>query len=113
MATPSFIDCCAEPELAWVRTLYESHHDQESLLRCTACRTFWFHRFHEFPDWSGGGADDLTTWYSRLAADEGERLRDAAAPAAEDLSFLRTRPSWMDDARGSRRVDGAPDHPYG
>ncbi|WUD70952.1 hypothetical protein OG937_04295 [Streptomyces sp. NBC_00510] len=112
MATPSFIDCCAGPELAWVRTLYESHHDQESLLCCTGCRTFWFHRFHEYPDWSGGG-DDLTTWYTRLTPAEGERLRDAADPSAEDLSFLRTRPGWMDDARGSRRVDGAPDHPHG
>ncbi|MFF7209699.1 hypothetical protein ACFZAU_04060 [Streptomyces sp. NPDC008238] len=112
MATPSFIDCCAEPELAWVRTLYESHHDQESLLSCTGCRAFWFHRFHGFIDWSGGG-DDLTTWYSRLTPEEGERLRDVADPAAEDLSFLRTRPSWMDDARGPRQVAGAPDHPHG
>ncbi|MDX2643239.1 hypothetical protein PV341_06550 [Streptomyces sp. PA03-1a] len=112
MANPSFIDCCAGPELAWVRTLYESHHDQESLLCCAACRTYWFHRFHEYPGWSGGG-DDLTTWYTRLTPAEGERLRDTADPSAEDLSFLRTRPGWMDDARGSRRVDGAPDHPHG
>ncbi|MDX3072560.1 hypothetical protein ACIP98_19225 [Streptomyces sp. NPDC088354] len=111
MATPSYLDCCAAPELDWVRTLYGSAHDQESLLRCGACLVFWFHRFHEYPDWSGGN-DDLTTWYSPLTTAEGERLRDSTDPSGEDLSFLRSRPSWMDDARGVRRVDGAPDRPY-
>jgi hypothetical protein len=109
--TPSYIDCCTEPELAWVRTLYESRHDQESLLRCTGCLTFWFHRFHEYTGWSGGD-DDLTSWYSRLTTAEGERLRDAADPSAEDTSYLRTRASWMDHGEGVRPVDGAPPHPF-
>lgn len=111
MATPSYIDCCAEPGLDWVLTLHQSTHDQETLLRCTACRAFWFHRFHEYADWAGGN-DDLTSWYSRLTATEGERLRDSANPSGEDLSFLRTRPSWMDDAQGIHQVEGAPDRPY-
>lgn len=111
MSTPSFLDCCAEPRLQWLRTLYESHHDQESLLRCAACRTFWFHRFHEHPGWVDGD-DDLTSWYTPLTTAEGERLRDAPDPSAVDLSFLLSRPSWMDDAQGVRRVDGAPNRPY-
>lgn len=112
MATPSYIDCCTGPALDWVRTLYQSAHDQESLLRCAGCLTFWFHRFHEYTDWSDG-SDDLTSWYSRLTAAEGERLRDSTDPSAEDLSFLRTRSSWMDDARGVHRAEGAPDRPFG
>lgn len=111
MATPSYIDCCTKPELHRVRTLYKSNHDLESLLRCTTCQTFWFYRFHEHVDWSSGD-DDLTSWYSRLTTTEGERLRDTTDPSGEDISFLRTRPSWMDDAQGIQQVDGAPDHPY-
>jgi hypothetical protein len=110
MTTPKYIDCCARPKLDWVRTLHESNHDLESLLQCGSCRTFWFYRFNEYVSWSGD--DDLTSWYTQLTTAEGERLRDTTDPSGEDVSFLRARPSWMDDAQGVRRVDGAPNHPY-
>jgi hypothetical protein len=109
METPSCIDCCRRPKLRWVRTLDESTHELESVLRCGRCRTFWFYRFHEHVDWSGGG-DDLTSWYTQLTVAEGERLRDTTDPSGEDISFVRNRPSWMWDAHGVRRVGGAPTH---
>ncbi|GAB3879153.1 hypothetical protein ACFQ1S_17865 [Kibdelosporangium lantanae] len=112
MATPKFIDCCARPELEGVRTLYESTHDLESVLRCTRCETFWFYRFNEYVDYAGGD-DDLTSWYTQLTTAEGERLRDTTNPSGEDTSFLRNRPAWMHDARGTQRVGDSPDHPFG
>ncbi|MBW8699539.1 hypothetical protein MBT84_08045 [Streptomyces sp. MBT84] len=111
MNTPDFIDCCRTPELGVVRTLYESHHDMESLQQCASCGTYWFHRFHERIDWTSGD-DDLTSWFTALTDEEGARLRIMTEGRNEDLSFLTTRPSWMDDHDGVRRVDGAPDHPW-
>jgi hypothetical protein len=111
MTPPSrFLDCCDAPELTRLRVLYESTHDAESLQQCESCGRFWFYRFHEYVNWSGGN-DDLTSWYSQLTPEEGERLRDTTDPGQVDLSVPLTRPSWMDDAAGVRRVDHAPDHP--
>ncbi|NUS74173.1 MAG: hypothetical protein HOQ05_12305 [Corynebacteriales bacterium] len=111
MPTPPYINCCDNAKLDRVRTLYQSNHDVEALLRCATCASFWFYRFHEYTNWSGGD-DDLTRWHSPLTAIEGERLRDTNDPTKEDLSFLRERPSWMGDDRGVRWVNGAPDHPF-
>jgi hypothetical protein len=111
MKTPDYLDCCRTPELRGLRSLYESAHDAESLEQCASCGTYWFYRFHEYINWSGG-EDDLTSWYTALTTDEGERLRDTTDRDAEDLSFLTTRPSWLDDNDGVRRVNGAPDHPW-
>lgn len=109
--TPDYLDCCRSPELRALRTLYESAHDAESLQQCASCGTFWFYRFHEHVNWSTG-VDDLTSWFTALTLDEGERLRDATDCDGVDLSFLTARSSWLDDADGARRVDGAPDHPW-
>jgi hypothetical protein len=102
--TPREIDCCGHPDLNALRTLYESRHDMESLVQCASCGTYWFYRFHE--------RVDLTSWFTPLTEDEGERLRQTTDRDSEDLSFLTTRASWMDDEDGVRSVDGAPDHPW-
>jgi hypothetical protein len=56
--------------------------------------------------------DALTSWFSRLDEEEAERIRAAEDPAAVDLAFLEQRPSWMDDAEGSRQVPGQPSRPW-
>jgi hypothetical protein len=109
--TPDYIDCCRQPELRGLRVLYESSHDVESLSQCASCETYWFYRFHEYVNWSGGD-DELTSWFTPLTEDEGGLLRHATDRGNVDLSFLKTRPSWMDDKDGVRRVNGEPDHPW-
>jgi hypothetical protein len=111
MATPDYLDCCQRPELRVSRVLYQSTHDAESLHQCAACGTYWFYRFHEYVNWSTG-EDDLTSWYTPLSVDEGERLRNTTDRDGEDLSFLASRPSWLDDGEGARRVQGTPDRPW-
>lgn len=107
MSNDSFLDCCQDPSLARVKTLYETVHDAEALMRCASCSTFWFYRFSEWVNWNGG-RDDLTSWYTQLTAAEGEAL---AAGQELDLAFLRDRPSWMDDNGTITRVPGTPGHP--
>jgi hypothetical protein len=109
MPTPTFLDCCDAASLETVRLLYESYHDLEALQVCTCCKTYWFYRFSEWVNFSGGD-DDLTSWYTRLTTDEGTTLAHADRNTV-DLAYLRARSSWMDDRDGARRVDGAPDHP--
>jgi hypothetical protein len=109
--TPTYLDCCDRPDLNGLRVLYQSSHDMESLGRCASCGTYWFYRFHEYVTWSAGG-DEVTSWFTRLTEDEGERLRRTTDRDAEDLSYLTTRASWIDDANGVERVTGAPDHPW-
>jgi hypothetical protein len=109
--TPHYIDCCRRPELRVQRTLYEAIHDLEALHRCASCGTYWFYRFHEYVDWAAGD-DDLTSWFTALTGEEGERLRNMTDHDAEDLSFLATRSSWRDDKDGVERVDGAPGRPW-
>jgi hypothetical protein len=109
MQEPTFLDCCDTVSLRPVLVLYESNHDLEALKICAACHAYWFYRFSEYVDWSGGD-DDLTSWYTRLSAEEGAALTHADRTTV-DLAYLRHRPSWMDDRDGVRRVPGAPDHP--
>jgi hypothetical protein len=111
LETPNYIDCCSRPRLHGLRTLYESSHDLESLRQCTSCGGYWFYRFHEYVNWHDG-EDDVTSWFTPLTKEEGERLIHAAERAREDLSFLATRASWIDDKNGARPVRGAPDHPW-
>lgn len=105
-----YLDCCDQPTLETVRTLYHADHDLEALLRCTHCRTPWFYRFNEY---AGPDGDDLTSWYSRLTDEEAERLQAAQDLTAVDLSFLEARPSWMHDDQGPRQVSGQPSRPWG
>jgi hypothetical protein len=108
VSAPDFLDCCAHPDPVALRLLHESSHDLESLQRCAACGGYWFYRFHEWTDWASG-TDELTSWWTPLTPDEGERL---AGEGDHDLGFLRGRGSWMSDDAGVRKVDGAPDHPW-
>lgn len=111
MKKPNYLDCCARPSLQSLRIVYESSHDLESLSQCTSCEGYWFYRFHEYVNWHGG-EDDMTSWFTALTKEEGERLFHAAEPRREDLSYLATRASWIDDTDGVRQVRGAPDHPW-
>ena len=99
----AFLDCCSLPELNGLRVVTESRRDLESVARCTACGSYWFYRFHEY-------GDDTTSWYTPLSPAEAEQL--LTDPGGVDLAFLKSRPSWMHDDDGVRRVDGAPDHPW-
>jgi hypothetical protein len=97
-----YLDCCDQPALEVVRTLYQASHDLEALMRCARCQTPWFYRFHEYVTFVG--PDDLTSWFTRLNDEEAERLQAAEDGTAVDLDFLETRPSWMHDDRGPRQV---------
>jgi hypothetical protein len=103
-----YLDCCDQPTLEAVRTLHEADHDLEALLRCQHCQAFWFYRFHEY----AAAGDDLTSWFTRLTDEEADRLRSTRDPAAVDVAFLTTRPSWMHDDQGPRPVPGQPSHPW-
>jgi hypothetical protein len=75
-----------------------------------SCQTPWFYRFHEYVTFAG--PDDLTSWFTGLNDEEAERIRATEDPAALDLGFLGTRPSWMHDGQGPRQVPGQPGHPW-
>jgi hypothetical protein len=104
-----YLDCCEQPELERVRTLYQASHDLEALMRCTHCQAPWFYRFHEYATPAG---DDLTSWYTRLTVEEAKRIRTVEEPTGLDLGFLETRQSWMHDDEGPRQVPGQPSHPW-
>ncbi len=106
MASPP-IDCCAQPSLTNRRKLHDSSHASEDVMQC-ACETYWFHRFHEWTSFDG--PDDLTTWYTRLTAEEAGRLLTTDKP---DLGFLTAKPSIMIDGNGVQHVPGQPDRTYG
>jgi hypothetical protein len=104
-----YLDCCEQPTLEVVRSLYQEDHDAEALMRCTHCPTPWFYRVHEYATPAG---DDLTSWYTRLADEEAERILTTEDPTVLDLDFLKSRQSWMHDDEGSRQVAGQPSHPW-
>jgi hypothetical protein len=105
-----YLDCCEQPDLKAVRTLYQASHDLEALMRCTRCQAPWFYRFHEYVTFLG--PDDLTSWFTRLDEEEAERLQAVQDRDALDLGFLETRPSWMHDDQGPRQVPGQPRRPW-
>ena len=104
----SFLDCCANPRLHLVKTIYESSHDDESLSQCQNCEGYWFYRFSEYVNFDGGD-DDITVWYSPITADEAQII--IGSEGRPDLSFLRNRPSFVKDDRGIHRTGGQPDKP--
>lgn len=103
------LDCCGSPRTTRVKTIYSSAHDAEALLQCESCGRYWFYRFHEFVDFSGGD-DDITDWYSPLTDEEAAAIISAAE--RPNLAFLTTRPSLMIDGEGVQRVAGQPDEPW-
>jgi hypothetical protein len=48
-----YLDCCDQPALEVVRTLYQASHDLEALMRCARCQAPWFYRFHEHVTFAG------------------------------------------------------------
>jgi hypothetical protein len=101
-----FLDCCEQPTLEVVRSLYQASHDAEALMRCRHCQAPWFYRFHEHTAAPGG--DDLTSWFTRLNDEEAERILTTEDPDALNLEFLTTRQSWMHDDQGPQQVPGQP-----
>jgi hypothetical protein len=105
-----FLDCCASPQVASIKLVYQECHDMEALCQCRNCEAYWFWRFHEYVDFSGGD-DDLTVWYSRLTSEQGKLILEATE--RPDLPFLSDAPSFVKDRAGVRRVTGQPTHPWG
>src|SRR5262245_32510937 len=103
-----YLDCCKEPALVNVKSVYESSHDSESLLQCQHCGAFWFFRFHEYISFVSD--DDQTVWYSPLSPEEGKCILESQD--RPDLSFLSERPSFMEDRQGVKRVHGQPTDPW-
>lgn len=85
-----FLDCCANPQVASIKTLYQESHDSEALCRCQSCGGFWFWRFHEYVAFMDED-DDWTVWYSRLTPEQGNLILEAEI--RPDLSFLEKAPS--------------------
>ena len=108
MRDESFLDCCANPRLQLVKTIYESSHDDESLHQCQNCGGYWFYRFSEYLSFNNGG-DDITVWYSPITTDEAQVIIESES--RPDLSFLRNRPGFMKDDQGVHRTGGQPDRP--
>jgi hypothetical protein len=106
----SYLDCCSEPDLENVKTILTTNRESEGLLRCKTCGLYWYHRFLEIMKFDG--PDDQTSWYSPVTEEEAQYiLKTEGRP---DLKFLLSRPSFIEDAGGVRRVSGQPDKPcYG
>jgi hypothetical protein len=104
------INCCSTPKLHTVKTIYEASHDEECLQQCRTCKTYWFKRFYEWVDWSGGN-DEITTWHTKLTEDEAKIIIQTKERKELDLSYLQDRESIMDDRNSIRIVKGQPSHP--
>ena len=104
-----YLDCCATPTVVTIKQVYEASHDSEALCQCQNCGAYWFWRFHEYINFSGGD-DDLTVWYSLLTPEQGRLILDS--PERPDLSFLSERPSFVKGDGGVQRVTGQPTHPW-
>ncbi len=103
--------CCESPNLELLKSLYDKPHDSEEVRRCASCGASWFHRWHEMIEF-GGGADSITSWYSRISEDECRAL--LATETRPDLAFLglRTRPAIQVDETGICEVMGQPEHAW-
>ena len=108
MSVEDHVDCCQQPKLDTVKSLYQGRHDCEALRQCQNCGAFWFYRYHEYVTFESD--DDWTVWYSRLTNDDARQI--VSSDDRTDLSFLERRAGFMIDASGVQRVDGQPDHPW-
>ncbi len=104
----NFLDCCENPILVEIKSIYESTHDRETLCKCKTCGSYWFYRFHEFVTFDR--PDEVTCWYSRLTPDDVDLILNSKK--RPDLSFLSDRPTFMEDDEGVKRVTGQPDYPW-
>jgi len=104
------INCCSTPKLYTVKTVYEASHDAEWLQQCRKCKTYWFKRFYEWVDWSGGD-DEITTWHTKLTEDEAKIILQAKKRNDLDLSYLKDRETIMDDGSSIKITKGQPTSP--
>jgi hypothetical protein len=100
----SYLNCCLRPMLLTVKGLSASNHDTEALRRCEGCGAYWIYRYHEYVTFDA--EDDWTVWYSLLSPEEGERVLEGEE--RPDLTFIRDRPSFMEDRQGVKQVPGSP-----
>ena len=104
-----YLDCCEHPQVTSIKRIYQETHDSEALCQCQNCGAYWFWRFHELVNFSGGD-DDWTVWFSRLTPEQGKLILEAQE--RPDLPFLSTAPSFVKDAAGVRRTTGQPTYPW-
>jgi hypothetical protein len=104
-----YLDCCADPQVASVRLVYQECHDMETLCQCQNCGVYWFWRFHEYVSFTDED-DDWTVWYSRLTPEQGRLILEAKE--RPDLPFLSDAPSYVKDRTGVRQVTGQPTYPW-
>ncbi len=106
-----FLNCCSNPNLQTIKTIYSSSHDAEWLDRCVECSSYWFRRFHEWENWSGG-SDDLTTYYTRISDQESKIIISANNREELNLSYLEKRESIVDENGNISVTKGQPSYPY-
>jgi hypothetical protein len=106
--TVEYLDCCQTPTLLDVVILYESSHNVEILRQCNHCGSYWFFRFYEYISFDQG-KDYITVWYSPVTEEEAQRIKQAEG--RPDLTFLKTRRSFIKDDQGVRQTMGQPIEP--
>ena len=79
----------------------------EALQQCKKCKQYWFYRFSEYVTFEN---DDWTTWYSAIDDQEAKAVLNASDKP--DLSFLKNKPSFMEDEQGVQKVTGQPTEPW-
>ena len=110
MESVNHLNCCSAPKLYTIKTVYEDSHDAEWLQQCRKFKTYWFKRFYEWVNWSGGD-DEITTWYTKLTGDEAKIILQAEKRNDLDLSYLKDRETIMDDRGSIKIARGQPDSP--
>ena len=109
MELENYLNCCSNPYLKRVKTLYEKSHDCEWLDQCINCKSYWFHRFHEYVDYHEGN-DDITEWFTLLKNEEAKEIIESKERPI--LQFLEKRESIMVDESGIKVVKGQPTFPW-
>jgi len=104
-----YLDCCAMPNTVTIKTMYDESHNTECLCRCQNCGAYWFWRWHETINFSGGD-DDLTVWYSRLTPEQGRLILEAKE--RPELKFLSDAPTFIENRGVVRQTTGQPTGPF-
>lgn len=104
---PTYLDCCSTPQPETVKALYKGRHGVEALQQCKKCKQYWFYRYHEYVTFEN---DDWTIWYSVVDDQEAQSILKASG--RPDLSFLKNKPSFMEEEKGVKKVTGQPTEPW-
>jgi len=91
MAIVEFLNCCPNPDIKTIKSVFEGAHDEEALKKCNHCGVYWFFRFHEY--W-----DDYTTWHTKITDEEAETILQNQDRRKLNLAYLCKRESirWED-----------------